>query len=391
MPLLPPPYSARSSTPPGRSLSSKNSSSRNRSLSVRSKSRENVSGPAPAKKHRFTFASLRGNYQPELSRRLFRLIKSENYVINAYESAGHERQAIAAQLSEWGEQTGDDAVSELSDKLGVLLSEIGSQEEVFAQNLEEYRSILKQIRNTESSVQPSRDHKLKIEEEINRLKYKDPTSGRIATLEQELVRAEAENLVAEAQLTNVTRNKLKEAFAQQFTAVVERAEKQVILAKHGFRMLNLLDDTAVVPGQTLLPFEHDRDARQILSDAEEDLKGWKLDATEEVTTNAHPVTGGVVDGYAAASATSSIMSPAIRERVGTPPAPRKGEIGPPLALIHPAHRNFSSGSVGSSKSGGNGAVLPYPLTEAESAETSKAVMLREEAMCAVIEGPLACY
>ncbi|KAF8541508.1 Eisosome component PIL1/LSP1, partial [Trichophaea hybrida] len=248
-----------------------------RSLSVRSRTRDNSSAvPAPPKKHRFTLASLRGNYQPELSRRLFRLIKSENYVINSYEAAGHERQSIATQLSEWGEQTGDDAVNELSDKLGVLLSEIGTQEEVFAQSLEDYRGVLKQIRNCESSVQPSRDHKAKIHDEINKLRYKDPTSSRISTLEQELVRAEAENLVAEAQLTNVTRSKLKEAFAAQFIAVIERADKQTVLARNGLRMLNLLDDTPVVPGETLPPFEHEREARQILLDAEEELKDWSL-------------------------------------------------------------------------------------------------------------------
>jgi hypothetical protein len=148
-------------------------------------------------------ATLRGLQQPELSKKLFKIVKNENLVIGAYESAGRERILIASQLSDWGEATGDDAISDISDKLGVLLSEIGEQEDVLAQNLEDYRGVLKQIRNTESSVQPSRDHRTKIAEEIQRLKYKDPTNTKIVTLEQELVRAEAQNLVAEAQLTNV--------------------------------------------------------------------------------------------------------------------------------------------------------------------------------------------
>lgn len=143
--------------------------------------------------------------QPELSKKLFKMIKSENHTIGAYESASRERISIAAQLSDWGEATGDDAISDISDKLGVLLSELGEQEDVFAQNLEDYRTILKQIRNTESSVQPSRDHKAKISDEIQKLKYKEPQSTKLVTLEQELVRAEAQNLVAEAQLTNIVR------------------------------------------------------------------------------------------------------------------------------------------------------------------------------------------
>ena len=141
--------------------------------------------------------------QPELSKKLFKMIKSENHAIGAYESASRERIAIASQLSDWGDGTGDDAISDISDKIGVLLSELGEQEDVFAQNLEDYRTVLKQIRNTESSVQPSRDHKAKVADEIQKLKYKEPQSTKIVTLEQELVRAEAQNLVAEAQLTNI--------------------------------------------------------------------------------------------------------------------------------------------------------------------------------------------
>lgn len=150
-------------------------------------------------------ATLRGYQQPDLSKKLFKLIKSENHAIGAHETAGRERIAIASQLSDWGEATGDEGVSDVSDKLGVLLSELGEQEDGYAQNLEDYRGVLKQIRNTESSVQPSRDTKAKIADEIQKLKYKEPESTRIVQLEQELVRAEAQNLVAEAQLTNVVR------------------------------------------------------------------------------------------------------------------------------------------------------------------------------------------
>jgi len=133
---------------------------RNRSsLSIRRKHNDDTpSSP----KHRFTMSSLRGIQQPELSKKLFKLIKSENHAITAYETAGRERLAIASQLSEWGDSVNDDTLSEVSDKLGVLLAEIAEQEDSFAQNLEEYRAVLKQIRNTEASVQPTRDSKTKV-------------------------------------------------------------------------------------------------------------------------------------------------------------------------------------------------------------------------------------
>ncbi|EPS44259.1 hypothetical protein H072_1786 [Dactylellina haptotyla CBS 200.50] len=256
---------------------------RNRSLSLRSKKGGQTSTEAQPRK--FGFSSMRASTQPELSKKLYRLIKSENHVINNHTNAGREQISIASQLSDWGLATNDDAISDISDKIGVMLSELGELEITYAQNLEDFRAVLKSIRNVEASVQPSRDKRNKITDEIQRLKYKEPQSPKLVQLEQELVRAEAENLVAEAQLSNVTRQKLKEAYAQHFASVVERSQKQEILAKHSRRLLSLLDDTPVVPGDTRPTYDRERDARQILADAEDDLRSWTLEL-EEVPTNA---------------------------------------------------------------------------------------------------------
>lgn len=107
-------------------------------------------------------SSLRGLQQPDLSKRLYKLIKTDNHAIGAFETAGRETQSMASQLSDWGEGTDDDSISEVSDKLAVLLAEVADQEDLFAQNLEDSRGVLKQIRNTESSVQPSRNQKNKV-------------------------------------------------------------------------------------------------------------------------------------------------------------------------------------------------------------------------------------
>jgi hypothetical protein len=47
---------------------------------------------------------------------------------------------------------------------------------------------------------------VKVSDEIAKLKYKEPQSTKIVQLEQELVRAEAQSLVAEAQLSNIVRD-----------------------------------------------------------------------------------------------------------------------------------------------------------------------------------------
>lgn len=271
----------------------------NRALSIRSSKGSRSSGdhhqhPSPThhKKKGFSLSSLRGTIQPELSKRLYRLIKSENNLINAHAEAARERVSIATQLSEWGEHTTDESISDVSDKIGVLLSEMGEQEDNYAHALDESRSVLKTIRNTEKSVQPSRDGKAKITDEIARLKAKEPESTKLVVLEQELVRAEAENLVAEAQLNNITRQKLKEAYQAEFLATIERADKQTILAKHGLRLLQLLDDTPVVPGDARPAYVHASQARQILNDAEDDLRDWRPDESLLLGDGGGSNTGG---------------------------------------------------------------------------------------------------
>lgn len=258
----------------------------NRAFSIRSGGSNKGSGGKGGGGGAFSLNSLRGNTQPELSRKLYKLIKSENNLITAHETAGRERVSIATQLSDWGEQTGDDGISDISDKIGVLLSEIGEQEDTYAHSLDDARGTLKAIRNTEKSVQPSRDGKAKIADEIQKLKLKEPESARLVVLEQELVRAEAENLVAEAQLTNITRQKLKEAYEAEFAATIERAEKQIILAKHGRRLLQLLDDSPVVPGDARPAYDGSQQARQVLNDAEDDLRDWRPEVDDYDTAEA---------------------------------------------------------------------------------------------------------
>ncbi|KAF2477980.1 uncharacterized protein BDR25DRAFT_207576 [Lindgomyces ingoldianus] len=313
-------------------------------------------------------ASLRGMQQPELSKKLYKLIKTENHAIGAYETAGRERIAIAQQLSEWGEATGDDAVSEISDKLGVLMAEIAEQEDLFAQALEDYRGVLKQIRNTESSVQPSRDHKAKVSDEIAKLKYKEPQSTKIVQLEQELVRAEAQNLVAEAQLTNITRQKFKEAYDIHFAATIERAEKQIILAKQARRIINLLDDTPIVPGDAHPIFEGSEATRQVLNDAEDDLRNWQPNL-EPVHSSAGSLGVGAMpgggltgngNGYGSEAGQDTTLQehPAYREKASRS---RSGS----------GERRIASGASLGSNVGGE-VRPPYPMTEAERREIEHA-------------------
>ena len=217
--------------------------------------------------------SAAGAFGPDLAKKLSQLVKMEKNVMRSMELVGRERMEVAQQLSIWGEGCDDD-VSDVTDKLGVLIYEIGELEDQFVDRYDQYRVTIKSIRNIEASVQPSRDRKQKITDQIAQLKYKEPNSPKIVVLEQELVRAEAESLVAEAQLSNITREKLKAAFTYQFDALREHSEKMAIVAGFGKHLLELVDDTPVTPGETRNAYDGYEASKAIIQDCEDALTNW---------------------------------------------------------------------------------------------------------------------
>jgi len=214
-----------------------------------------------------------GAFGPDLAKKLAQLVKMEKNVMRSMENVAKERMEVAQQLSVWGEG-GDEDVSDVTDKLGVLLYEIGELEDQYVDRYDQYRVTIKSIRNIEASVQPSRDRKQKITDQIAQLKYKEPNSPKIVVLEQELVRAEAESLVAEAQLSNITREKVKAAYTYQFDALREHCEKVAIIAGYGKHLLELIDDTPVTPGETRAAYDGYEASKAIIQDCEDALTNW---------------------------------------------------------------------------------------------------------------------
>jgi hypothetical protein len=83
----------------------------------------------------------------------------------------------------------------------------------------------------------------------------------------------------------VTRSKFKEAYDIHTAAVIERAEKQIILAQQARRLINMLDDTPIVPGEDRVAFTQADAGKEVLNDAETGLRGWSLNV-EPIESNA---------------------------------------------------------------------------------------------------------
>ncbi|CCJ29047.1 unnamed protein product [Pneumocystis jirovecii] len=217
-------------------------------------------------------------FAPELAKRLAVLIKMEKNVMRSYELVGRERKEVAKQLSLWGEDCDDD-ISDITDKLGVLIYEIGELEDSFIDRYDQYRMTMKSIRNIEASVQPSRDKRQKLIDQIYMLKHKEPDSQKLLVLEQELIRIEASCLVAEAQLNNTTREKLKTAFTYQFDAIKEHSEKLALIAGYGKYLLELLDDTPITPGESRATYDGYEQSKQIIIECENALSQWTFETS----------------------------------------------------------------------------------------------------------------
>lgn len=112
-----------------------------------------------------------------------------------------------------------------------------------------------------------------------------------------------------------------------------------MLARHGRRLLNLLDDTPVVPGDTRPAFEHAHQARQILNDAEEDLRDWTPNlepipsAATELGSNLMPAQAG--------TATTSVSGQEEESMIGA----GEGTQGQLEAPAPPEHKAFGGGST----------------------------------------------
>jgi len=98
--------------------------------------------------------------------------------------------------------------------------------------------------------------------------------------------------------------------------VIERAEKQILLATQARQLINLLDDTPIVPGEERPSYDNAELARQTLNDAEEGLRAWQPSHASIATqsgrlgTNAMPdQAGGVQEETHAPTGTANVMPP----------------------------------------------------------------------------------
>lgn len=126
--------------------------------------------------------------------------------------------------------------------------------------------------------------------------------------------------------------------------------------------MNLVDDTPIVPGDVHPAFAEAEAARQVLTDAEDDLRNYEL-LVEPIHSNAGNLGAGAMPGSAASATNTSVPEHTAYERTARSESP----VG-----------ESQYDALGSH--GGGGAVqAPYPVTETERLEGQQQTPRQESA------------
>ena len=95
--------------------------------------------------------------------------------------------------------------------------------------------------------------------------------------------------------------------------MIERAEKQALLAKQARRVINLLDDTPIVPGDQHPAYDGTEPARNCLNDAEDELRAWRS-TVEPIHSNAGTLASGAVPAHPGQAADAIFEKEAAQQK-----------------------------------------------------------------------------
>lgn len=133
-----------------------------------------------------------------------------------------------------------------------------------------------------------------------------------------------------------------------------------MLAKHARRVLNLLDDSPIVPGEAHPTYAGESAGRDILNDAEDELRAWQP-RYEPISSNAASLGAGAMPN------SSSVVGVSASEYA---PTAVGGEVQQSHIEgdVHPAYRTSKARSASGSSAGGERQQQqnpPYPVSEVE--------------------------
>ncbi|GAA5900030.1 hypothetical protein JCM8208_005570 [Rhodotorula glutinis] len=228
-------------------------------------------------------------------KQLQEIISSERRLVEQTQRLASERDKASTTLREWGNAEGPD-LGDVLGKVSVLLEYLSKAELTFADHNSNYRLRFKEIRSKEenlSALKKSRDSlagRIDAQErKVSKMKDENkdlPTQRqRLRDMQQEMIGLENTVLVDETRLSDFKRTATREALSLKLGAMLELAEKTVIVSELGKLIVDMLPVDETEPGQPRPYYEGHQRTEELLGEAQRCL--------QDVVFNPSPLTEGM--------------------------------------------------------------------------------------------------
>jgi hypothetical protein len=147
----------------------------------------------------------------------------------------------------------------------------------FQDSVDQYRETLKSISVKESSLQPGRDQKRKIKDQIERLQSSYSSMEKLNNLKEQLAQLEEFTAPDEAEMNNFKRIATREGLYLLLNGMHAMASKSDIISTFGKYIVDELDVEPVKVGEERRPYESAEKTKRIQDDAERAIEQWNPD------------------------------------------------------------------------------------------------------------------
>ncbi|CCA70155.1 hypothetical protein PIIN_04094 [Serendipita indica DSM 11827] len=193
-----------------------------------------------------TLRSLQVQYSSGVSqenRQLQLLITAAKGVALDFDAVGRESKAQSKELYLWGQTQGDD-IKDVTDRLAYLTFVQGALSYTLATDLDKSRAAWKNVRDAEAQLAPRRAVRANLTQQMNKFKTEGGRTGgvdtKLAELEAQLKKAEADDAPLEKELELLKRTAIKESETMKWKALQEYGQKLVLLAGASEQLLRVL-------------------------------------------------------------------------------------------------------------------------------------------------------
>ncbi|KAI9483000.1 MAG: Eisosome component PIL1-domain-containing protein [Benjaminiella poitrasii] len=182
----------------------------------------------------------------------------------------------ANNLMSFGCHLGDD-LTDVTQKMGHLLIEWSNIIMEFSEAIEQYRETLISISTKEAILQPGRDQKRKLKDNIERLQSSFSSMDKVNSYKEQLEQLEKFTEPDEIEMSNFKRIATREALYLLLNGMHAMASKTDIISTFGKYIVDELDVQPVEVGQERPQYLAEEKTKRIEEDTMRAIAGWRPD------------------------------------------------------------------------------------------------------------------